>query len=320
MLLRALALAAIFTCTLSPTLLAQQGQQDPDWTAPQTPFRIVGNLYYVGSKDLASYLIVTPQGDILINSNLTSSAPAIRRSIEALGFHLSDVKILLISHAHLDHAGGSAAILRLTQAKYMVMDADVPVIESGGHADFAFGHRPGNFYPPAKVDRILHDGDQIHLGDVTLTAHLTAGHTKGCTTWTFQQTESGHTYNIVIVGSPNVLPQYKLIDNPTYPNIAKDFIHQFQVLHSLPCDIFLGAHASYFNMQAKLARKKAGDPNPFLDPAGYQSYIAEREQAFHLALAKQSPNEPLQNQSVNSGQISCKFIFQTAPQRILPGE
>src|ERR1019366_9261593 len=168
---------------------------------PFPPYRIIGNVYYVGSQGLASYLITTPQGHILINSSLANSVPLIRDSIEKLGFHFSDVKILLISHAHWDHCAGSAAIKNLTGAKYMVMDADAPEIEAGGKGNFQYGNSPDMLYPPAKVDRVLHDGDEVKLGDAVLVAHLTPGHTKGCTTWTTKVAEAGRTYNVVIVGS-----------------------------------------------------------------------------------------------------------------------
>jgi metallo-beta-lactamase class B len=281
MLLRALLLTLLFSCGLS-------AQQDPAWTTPQTPFRIVGNVYYVGSKDLASYLITTPQGDILINSSLTSSVPLIRKSVEKLGFRFGDVKILLISHAHFDHAAGSAQVKKLTGAKYMVMDADVPVVESGGRRDFQYGHSKGSLYPATKVDRVLHDGDQVKLGGLVLIAHKTAGHTKGCTTWTMKVQESGRIYNLVIVGSPNVNPGYKLVGNALYPQIAQDYEATFRTLKSLPCDIFLGAHGSYFDMEAKFARTKAGDTNAFVDPVGYRNYVAKREAAFRREWAKQS--------------------------------
>src|SRR5947208_3253377 len=160
-------------------------QASPNWTEPFPPFRIAGNLYYVGSKGLANYLITTPQGHILINSDLEASVPLIRASIEQLGFKFRDVKILLISHAHWDHDAGSAKLKELTGATYMVMDADVPVVESGGKADFQYGNDPATLYTPTHVDRVLHDGDEVKLGDAVLVAHLTPGHTKGCTTWTF---------------------------------------------------------------------------------------------------------------------------------------
>ena len=261
---------------------------NPDWTTVVPPYRIAGNLYYVGSRDLASFLIATPQGHILINSNLTTSPPQIRASVEKLGFHWRDVKILLISHAHYDHCASSAQIRRETGAKYMVMGADVPGVESGGVKNFAFGRQNGIFlYPAAKVDRILHDGDQVPLGDTALVAHKTAGHTKGCTTWTITLADKGQHYNVVIVGSPNVLSSYNLVDDPKYPQMAADFEQQFRTLKALPCDIFLGAHGSYYNMLGKAARLNAGETNAFVDPEGYRSYIAECEQAFQDELKKQ---------------------------------
>jgi metallo-beta-lactamase class B len=290
MLLRSLLCIFIFTGSLF-------AQQDPAWTAPQTPYRIIGNMYYVGSKDLASFLITTPQGLILINSTLAQNVPLIRKNIEALGFHFSDIKILLISHAHFDHAGGSAEIKRLTGAKYMVMDADVPVVESGGRDDFALGNSPQYRFPETKVDRVLHDGDTVRLSDVVLVAHLTPGHTKGCTTWTMKVADGGHIYDVVIVGGPNVLSEYRLVKKPSYPGIAQDFELTFRTLKSLPCDVFLGAHASSYGMEEKLARMKEGMANPFIDPQGYKDYVAEREQAFLAELAKQSAPEPASGQT-----------------------
>jgi metallo-beta-lactamase class B len=262
-------------------------QASIDWTEPFSPYRIVANVYYVGSRGLASYLITTPQGHILINSSLEDSVPLIRESIEKLGFRFSDVKILLISHAHWDHAAGSAIIKEITGAKYMVMDADVSVIETGGKGDFQYGNSPNSLYQPTKVDRVLHDGDEVRLGDTVLVAHLTPGHTKGCTTWTLKATEGGKTYNVVIVGSPNVNAGYKLVNNTLYPQIAEDYDRMFRVLKSLPCDVFLGAHGNYYGMEAKFARLKKAGPNPFIDPDGYNSYVAERERAFRLELEKQ---------------------------------
>jgi metallo-beta-lactamase class B len=258
------------------------------WTTPLPPFRIAGNLYYVGSEDLASYLIVTPKGDILINSNLESSPAQIRKSVESLGFHFSDIKILLISHGHYDHCAGSAEILRQTHAKYEVMASDVSVVESGGRTDFNYANDESLRFPRAHVDRILHDGDKVTLGGTVLTAHLTAGHTKGTTTWTLDEPEAGRTLHVVIVGSPNVNPGYKLVRNPTYPRIAADYRHEFEVLKKLPCDIFLGAHGGYFDLTEKYPRFKAGDKNAFIDPAGYKAYIADRQQAFEAELKKQS--------------------------------
>ncbi len=262
--------------------------KNPAWTNPFPAFRIAGNLYYVGSQDLASYLIVTPAGNILINGNLASSPPQIKKSIESLGFKYSDTKILLISHGHFDHCAGSAEILRETHAKYEVMEQDASVVESGGRTDFHYASDKSMYFPPVHVDRILHDGVTVSLGGVTLTAHLTAGHTKGTTTWTFDEMDAGRTLHVVIVGSPNVNPGYKLVHNTTYPQIAADYKHQFEVLKKLPCDIFLGAHGGYFGLAEKYPRFKAGDNNAFIDPAGYQAYIADREEAFEAELKKQS--------------------------------
>ncbi len=249
---------------------------------------MIGNVYYVGSRGLASYLVTTPAGHILINSNLKNSIPLIRDSVEKLGFHFNDIKILLISHAHFDHDAGSAEILKLTGAKYMVMDADVSVVESGGKTDFQYGDDATLQYPAARVDRVLHDGDEVKLGDTTLTAHKTAGHTRGCTTWSLKVTDAGKTYDVVIVGSPNVNPGYKLVNNARYPEIADDYARGFRVLKSLPCDIFLGAHGSYFEMEAKYAKLKDGVANPYIDPNGYKDYVADREQAYVSELQKQT--------------------------------
>ena len=264
-----------------------KGATDPAWTQAFPPFRIAGNLYYVGSEDLAAYLIATPHGDILINSNLESSPAQIRHSVEALGFHFSDIKILLISHGHYDHCAGSAEIKKMTGAKYLVMDADVPVVESGGRNDFHYANSKDMWFPPTHVDRALHDGDTVWLGGTVLTAHKTAGHTRGTTTWTLDETDNGKTLHVVIVGSPNVNPGYKLVGNKEYPQIADDYRHQFQVLKTLPCDIFLGAHGGYFDMKAKYERWKAGDHNAFIDPEGYKRYIADREQAFETEFQRQ---------------------------------
>jgi metallo-beta-lactamase class B len=262
-------------------------QQAPAWTEPFPAFRIGGNLYYVGSKDLASYLVTTPQGNILINSSLEANVPMIKTSIEKLGFKFTDTKILLISHAHWDHDAGSDLIKEATGASYMVMDADVPFVESGGKLDPQYGSRAASLYPPTKVDRILHDHSKVSLGGTVLVAHLTPGHTKGCTTWTMKVKDAGKTYNVVIVGSPNVNANYKLVNNAAYPGVAQDYERMWRVLKSLPCDIFLGAHGDYFGLDEKYPLMREGSPNPFIDPSGYRTYIDKKEQAFHKELAKQ---------------------------------
>lgn len=287
--------ASILLLTAWPTLCPSARAQTPsatpalpDYLAPFPPHHVIGNIYFVGSKELGIYLITTPEGHILINAGLEASVPLIQQSVEKLGFHFSDVKILLISHAHFDHDAGAARIKELTGAKYMVMDADVPVVESGGKEDFAYGKTAGMLYPPTKVDRVLHDGDTVTLGKTVLAAHLTPGHTRGCTTWTMKVVNDADrkTYDVVIVGSPNVNPGYELTENAAYPQIARDYDKTFAVLKSLHCDIFLGAHGNYYNMEKKYARI-SDQTNPFIDPDGYKSYVDEREQAFRRELAFQ---------------------------------
>jgi metallo-beta-lactamase class B len=236
---------------------------------------------------LASYLITTQEGHILINSDLEANVPMIQKSMESLGFKFSDVKILLISHAHWDHCAASATIKRLTGAKYMVMDGDVDVVESGGKSDFQYASDPSTLYAPAKVDRVLHDGDEVKLGDATLTARLTAGHTKGCTTWTMKVNDGSKLRDVVIIGSPNVNPGYKLVGNTIYPRITEDYEQTFRVLRSLSCDYFLGAHGSYFDLETKYSKFKSGVATAFIDPTGYKKYVEEREQAFRRELKKQ---------------------------------
>jgi metallo-beta-lactamase class B len=289
-----------------------------DWTEPFPPHHIAGNIYYVGTRGLASFLITTPDGHILINSDLESTIPIIRDNVEKLGFHFSDVKILLISHAHFDHAAGSALIKKMTGAKYRVMDADVSEIESGGKTDFQYGISPDAQFPATKVDRVLHDGDEVKLGGAVLVAHLTPGHTRGCTTWTMKVVDGGKTLDVVIVGSPNVNAGYKLVNNVLYPQIAQDYELTFKTLKSLPCDIFLGAHGSYYGMESKFARLNPGGVNPFIDPKGYKSYVAEREQAFRAELQKQSGALPQVVPSAQSPSSPYFLVFlkrlPTAPQ------
>jgi len=284
---------AILTTALSLIIIvvASNRQTQPpvqnDWLEPFPAFKIAGNLYYVGSKGLASYLVTTPEGHILINSDFEANVPMIRASMESLGFKFSDIKVLLISHAHADHCGGSATVKRLTGAKYMVMEGDVDVVESGGKSDFYYANEPAGLYEPTKVDRVLRDGDEVNLGGATLTARLTPGHTKGCTTWTMKVNDGLKTRDVVIVGSPNVNPGYKLVRDPSYPGIMEDFEKTFRVLKSLSCDYFLGAHGSYFDLETKYPQFKAGNSAALIDPEGYKNFVADREQAFRKELKKQ---------------------------------
>ena len=179
-----------------------------------------------------------------------------------------------------------------TRAKYYAMEQDVSAIESGGKTDFQYGSDSETWYKPTKVDRVLHDGDEVRLGDTVLIAHLTPGHTKGTTTWTMKVNDAGKVRDVVIVGSPNVNPGYRLVGNAKYPQIAQDYELTFKVLKALPCDVFLGAHGDYYSLEAKYAKLKDSRTNPFIDPAGYKSYIAEREDAFREELAKQSSTKP----------------------------
>ena len=263
-----------------------------DWTTPLAPFRISGNLFYVGSRDLAAYLITTPAGNILINANLESSPALIRRSVEQLGFRWADTRILLSSQAHYDHAAGAAEVIRETHARHMVMDGDVSVIRDGGASDYdtTLPH-----FPPAPVDRILHDNDTVTLGGTTITAHKTAGHTRGCTTWTLQTHDAtqanGRPLNVVIVGGWAANPGVRLVAAPGhtagYPGIAADFDRTFATLAALPCDIFLGAHGVYFNLLPKLARMAREGSNVWIDPEGYRRAVAEHAADYQKQRAAQ---------------------------------
>lgn len=258
---------------------------------PFPPFRIAGNLYYVGDDYQADYLIVTPKGNILINSGYATDVPKIKASIKKLGFSYKDTKILLISHAHIDHDAGMPIIKRETGARYMVMAQDVPVVETGGKEDFFYGSDPSMLYQPTTVDRILQDGDKVTLGSTTLVAHLTAGHTKGCTTWTMKVSDKNQVYHVAIVCSPYLNPGYQLVNNAKYPNIAKDYERQFQVLSSLPVDIFLGAHGMYFNLGDKYHELHQGNTNAFIDPVGYKQFVSQKKQDFYKELSRQQSNK-----------------------------
>ena len=257
-----------------------------DWDDPFPPHRIADHLYYVGSKGLASYLITSTNGHILINSSFERTVPMIRTNIEALGFKFSDIRILLTSHAHSDHASGHALVKKLTGAQVEVMQGDAQVIASGGKGQYLY--TDDNAWKPCVLDRVLKDGDIVTLGEARLTARLTPGHTRGCTTWLMPTTDGGKPLNAVIIGSPNVNPGYVLVKNRVYPEIAADYEKTFRLLKSFPCDIFLGAHGSYYEMEAKYTRLRKGPKtNPFLDRAGYHAYVDDRAKAFHEAVQKQ---------------------------------
>src|ERR1700730_14078628 len=260
--------------TPGQTKQAKQGKTD--WNAPFPPHKVIANIYYVGSAELASFLITTPQGHILINSDFEATVPVIRASVEKLGFKFTDIKILLGSHAHGDHMEGDALVKELSGARVMAMEPDVPWLRK---------MTPGG--KPHPIDQVLKDGEQVTLGDATLVAHLTAGHTPGCTTWTMKVDDGGKSYDLAIVGSVNVNAGTLLVNNPAYPQIADDYVRSFKILKALPVDVFLGAHGSYYGMAAKYAKLQPGGTNPFIDPAGYKAYLDNREAAFQAELDKQ---------------------------------
>jgi metallo-beta-lactamase class B len=247
----------------------QQDRQFP-------PHRVIDNIYYVGTEKLASFLIATPQGLILINSDYERNLPVIRDSVEKLGFRFADIKILLGSHAHGDHMEGDAQIKELTGAQVIAMEQDVPALQA---------MRPGGKAHP--IDRILKDGDQVTLGGTTLVAHLTPGHTKGCTTWTMKAQEGGRSYDVVIIGSMGVNPGTRLVNNTSNPAIADEYAQGFKVMHALPCDVPLGSHPDMYNMTEKHAKIGDTRSNPFIDPQGYKAEIDLVERTFRSVLDDQ---------------------------------
>jgi metallo-beta-lactamase class B len=257
--------------------LFQRNIGGPDDQSTQfPPHRIVGNLYYVGTVSLSSFLVVTPQGNILINSTYERNVPVIQKSIEQLGFNFADTRILLGSHAHGDHQEGDALVKQLTGAQVMAMAEDVPALES---------MKPGGKTHP--IDKVLHDRESVTLGGTTLVAHLTPGHTRGCTTWTLRVQENGRTYDVVIIGSLGVNPGFRLVNNTDAPQIADEFLRAFAISRTLPCDIPLGSHPGMFDMAEKYARLGKGGPNPYIDPAGYKAELDLVETMFRAVLAAQ---------------------------------
>jgi metallo-beta-lactamase class B len=251
------------------SILARNMGTPEDQTTQFTPHKIIGNIYYVGTKTLSSFLIVTPEGNILIDSTYERNVPTIAKSVADLGFKFSDVKILLGNHAHGDHQEGDALVKQMTGAQVMAMAEDVPLLQA---------MKPGGKEHP--IDRVLHDGDRVTLGGTTLVAHLTAGHTPGCTTWTTTAQEGGRSYNVVFgcsVRSPARIT----------PELADTFNRTFKTVRALPCDVQLGDHGAQYNMQEKFAKLKDGGPNPFIDPATCTLEADVQEAMFHAVLAEQ---------------------------------
>jgi metallo-beta-lactamase class B len=289
-LVRSMTLVVILLLLLCPVAAnAQADETSRSWNQPVKPYCVIGNIYYVGAAEVTSFLIVTPEGHILLDSGFAETVPQIKQNIAQLGFRLQDVKILLNSHAHFDHAGGLAELKKLTGAKLMASEADAALLANGGKGDFHFGDRLS--YAPVTTDRILHDGDRVELGGVIMTAHLTPGHTKGCTTWAMNVKEGRKQYDVVFVGSASV-PGYSLGGNPLYPNIADDYRKTFRALKHLPCDVFLASHGSFYSMQEKAALLARGKrPNPFIDGRGYRRFIKETEKVFLQQLLRTRPAE-----------------------------
>ena len=256
------------------SILARNMGTPEDQTTQFPPHKIIGNIYYVGTRTLSSFLIVTPQGNILINSTYERNVPTIEKSVQQLGFKFSDIKILLGTHAHGDHQEGDAALKQLTGAQVMMMAEDVPALRE---------MKPGGKEHP--IDKILHDGESVTLGGTTLVAHLTAGHTRGCTTWTTKAQEGGKTYNVVINCSlrpPNVLT----------PPITDEFNRSFKRVRSLPCDVQVGDHPAQYDMETKFAKLRSGGRNPFIDSASCRLEADIEEAMFHAILAEQKAAQP----------------------------
>jgi metallo-beta-lactamase class B len=261
--------------TFTPrSILARNMGTPEDQETAFPPHKIIGNLYYVGTRTLSSFLIVTPAGNILIDSTYERNVPTIEKSVTQLGFKFSDIKILLGNHAHGDHQEGDALVKQLTGAQVMAMAEDVPALQA---------MKPGGKEHP--IDKMLHDGDPVTLGGTTLIAHLTAGHTRGCTTWTMKAQEGGKTYDVVLncsLRSPAVLT----------PAIAAEFNRSFKVVRTLPCDVPLGDHGAQYDLQGKYAKLRSGGPNPFIDRAGCRVEANMEEAMFHAILKEQQKKAP----------------------------
>ena len=254
-----------------------------EWNVPQKPFHMIGNLYYVGMAGVSAFLIKTDDGLILTDGGLPESAPVIEKNIQALGFRLKDVKVLLNSHAHFDHSGGLAQLKKDTGARFTASAADKPFLESG---HITFGPSSKIDTTPIHVDHVVKDGDSITQGGVTLTAHVTPGHTKGCTTWTMPLTDGGKTYKVMFFCSISVAGN-SLIGDAAYPNIQDDYKASFARLNAMQADIFLAPHGVQFGLADKLAKMKPGAPNPFIDPGELHRFLAKARSDYDAELARQ---------------------------------
>jgi metallo-beta-lactamase class B len=291
-------LTLLVTSLPAPSLSGLTGQAQytkatPEWNQPVKPFRIIGNIYYVGASEVSSFLITTPNGHILLDSGFAETVPLIADGIKQLGFKIEDVKVLINSHAHYDHAAGLAQLKRVTGAQLMLSEPEAALVANGGKGDFQWGDK--FTYEPATADRLLKDKDQVDLGGVTMIARLTPGHTRGCTTWLMKVTEDGKTYDVVLIGSTTA-PGYTLVNNPKYPNIVSDYEYTFRLLRSVHCDVFLGPHGSFFHLKEKAARLARGErPNPFIEGRSYREFLDRTEKDFLELLSKQKAQNSMKN-------------------------
>ena len=271
------------------TLLLPQNAaaQNEEWTRPFPPFRIIGNVYWVGSYDLSTYLIVTPQGNILINTGVGDTAQKIKAGVEELGFKLADTKIITATHGHYDHVAGIAELKKMTGARVMIEEADKDLLESGGKTDFRFGDTPSARFDPVKVDQTFKDGEKISLGGTELTAHHHPGHTKGATSFTLNVPEGGKTYRVIIANMPSINPGVTVTGMPKYPEIGKDYGRTFLALKDMKIDVFLASHAGQFRLHEKYKPGDAYNPERFVDPTGYLSSVQRLEKAYLEQLEKE---------------------------------
>lgn len=259
------------------------------WNKPVEPFRIIGNVYYVGAANVSSYAIRTREGLIVIDGGMTETGPQILANLKKLGFKPSDIKILLNSHAHGDHAGGLAELKRASGAKLYASAADTPALESGGRNDFAWAN--SILFPGVRVDKQIKDGEKVTHGGTEFTAHVFPGHTKGCTTWTMSTEEKGKRYSVLFDCSLTV-PGYILVNNPKYPTIAEDYENTFNRAAELRADVFLPGHGDFFDLAERAKKLKEGDPLAFVDPSAYPNYVARSRANFEKELADQKRGAP----------------------------
>jgi metallo-beta-lactamase class B len=251
----------------------------PEWVRDFPPFRLAGNLYYVGTYDLASYLITTPAGNILINTGLPGSDTMIRKHVEALGFKFRDIKILLTTHAHFDHVGAMAAIQHQTKAKMLIEADDAPVLADGGNSDFIFGGK-GPLFIPVKADRLLHDHDTVKLGGMEIIVLHHPGHTKGASSFIFTVRDDRRSYRVLIANIPSILDQTKFPGMPAYPNVMKDYAYTLDTMPKIKFDLWFASHASQFDLHKKHQPGDPYNPSAFSDRAGYDATISDQQKAF----------------------------------------